>query len=151
MDRRAEALALTSAFLTAVVSVLVFFPAEGRLLVPIHAALDALLGKMAFVLPLGLTLVSALTFVRRFRPDAPLPRGRLVRVGMIALALAPAYSLLGQSTGMVGASFTGLLIGVLGGACTTALTVGFVAVGSALAFDFKLPKVKPLRLPVAAR
>ncbi|HEY2592888.1 MAG TPA: hypothetical protein VGK33_03185 [Chloroflexota bacterium] len=151
MDRRAEALALTTAFLTAIVSVLVFFPAEGRLLVPIHAALDVLFGQMAYVLPLGLAVVSVLTFARRFWPEAPLPRGRLVGVGMLALALAPADSLLGQSSGLVGASLTSLLIGALGGAGATALTLGFVAVGSALALNAKPPQLRPLRLPIAAR
>jgi hypothetical protein len=151
LDRRAEALALTTAFSTAIVSVLVFFPAEGSLLVPIHATLDALLGQMAFALPLGLTLLSVLTFARRFRPEVPIPRGRLVGVGMITLALAPADHLLGQSSGLVGAWMTGTLLGLLGGACTIALTLGLVGLGSALAFDVRPTKLGPLRLPIAAR
>src|SRR5947207_2779321 len=55
-DQRAEAVALIAAFCAAVASVVVFFPAEGRVLVPVHATIEFLLGRMSFVLPLGLGL-----------------------------------------------------------------------------------------------
>ncbi len=150
MDRRSEALALAATFLTAIVAVLVFFPAEGRVLVPIHAGLYALLGQMAFVLPLGLTLLSALAFARRVRPGLRLPRGRLLGLGVITIALLPADHLLGQSTGLVGEWFTGSLIHLLGGPFTVALTLALVILGSALAFNAR-PSFKPPRLPIAAR
>ena len=60
MDRRTEALALCATFLTAIMLVLVFFPAEGLVLAPIHTAINTLFGQTTFVLPLGLTLLSAL-------------------------------------------------------------------------------------------
>jgi hypothetical protein len=146
MDRRTEALALCATFLTAIMLVLVFFPAEGRVLVPMHAALGALLGQTAFVLPLGLALVSGLAFARRLQPTLTFPRWRLVGLGLITIALLPADRLLGQSTGLVGDYLTGSLVSVLGGPLTIALTCVLVTVGSALAFN-----VAPLRWRSAAR
>jgi hypothetical protein len=151
MDRRTEALALSATFLTAIVVVLVFFPAEGRVLVPIHAALGALLGQATFVLPLGLTLLSLLALARRLRPDLQLPARRLTGLGVIAIALLPADHLFGQSTGLVGDWFTGTLTNLVGGPLTIALTFGLVLLGSALAFNVRPPALKLSRLLIAAR
>jgi hypothetical protein len=146
MHRRTEALALTAAFLTAILAVVVFFPAEGRVLVPVHAGLTALLGQMVFVLPLGLTLLSALAFVRRVRPGLQIPRGRLVGLGLITIAMLPADHLLGQSTGLLGDWFTRLLVNAFGGPFTVGLSLALVTLGTALAFNFTPP-----RPPIAAR
>jgi hypothetical protein len=146
MDRRTEAWALAAIFVAAVVAVLVFFPAEGRVLMPVRELLDTLFGQTTFILPLGLALVSGLAFARRARPSMELPRRRLAGLGVITVALLPAEHLLGQSTGLVGEWFTGFLIDVLGGPVTVALTLALVTLGSALAFN-----LKPSRLPLAAR
>ena len=146
MDRRTEALALSATFITAIVVVLVFFPAEGRVLVPLHAALNALFGQTTFVLPLALTLLSALAFARRLRPGLHIPRMRLLGLGLITLALLPADRLLGQSTGLVGDWFTGTLVNAVGGPGTIGLTCLLVMLGAALAFN-----LVRLRLPIAAR
>src|SRR5689334_14609224 len=119
----------------ALVAVVVVFPAEGRVLIPVHDVLYALFGQTTFVLPLGLGLAAGLTFVRRAHPAHPLPRRRLAGLGMIATALLPAEHLLGQSTGLVGEWFTGFLIELLGGPLTVALTLVLMTVGSILAFD----------------
>ena len=134
-DRRVGALAQTSALLAAIVSVIVFFPSEGVVLTPLHSATEALLGSAAFMLPLGLALVAGIAFVRRTCPDLPLPGHKLVSLGLITIAVAPAERLLGQSTGMVGEWFTGFLLALLGGPVAVALTLGVLMVGSALAFD----------------
>src|SRR5262245_51154218 len=102
MDRRTEALALCATFLTAIVVVLVFFPAEGLVLAPVHVGLNALFGQTTFVLPLGLALLSALALARRMSPRLTLPRWRLAGLSLMTIALLPADRLLGQSTGLVG-------------------------------------------------
>ena len=135
-DRRAEAVALSATLLAALVAVIVFFPAEGVILTPLHSATDTLFGSSAFVLPLGLALISGLAFARRTRPNVRLPTKRLAGLGLITIGLLPAEDLLGQSTGMVGEWFTGFLLAVLGGPLTVALTLGLLMAGSALAFDF---------------
>jgi hypothetical protein len=136
-DRRAEALALCATLLAALVAVVVFFPAEGVVLTPLHSATDNLFGSSAFVLPLGLALVSGLAFARRTRPNVRLPTKRLVGLGLITIGLLPAEDLLGRSTGMVGEWFTGFLLALLGGPVAVALTLGLLMAGSVLAFDLK--------------
>ena len=104
------------------------------------------LGQMVFVLPLGLTLLSALAFVRRVRPGLQIPRGRLVGLGLITIAMLPADHLLGQSTGLLGDWFTRLLVNAFGGPFTVGLSLALVTLGTALAFNFTPP-----RPPIAAR
>src|SRR5689334_17476500 len=137
MDRRVEAFALTTLFLAAVAAVIVFFPAEGRVLVPVHEGLDRLLGQSAFVIPLGLALAAMLGLVRKARPMVGLPVRRLVGLGVITIALAPAERLLGGSTGLLGEWFTGVLVDVLGRPVTVALLLVLVTLGASLAFNFK--------------
>jgi hypothetical protein len=139
MDRRVEALVLTTLFLAAVASVIVFFPAEGRVLVPMHEGVNRLLGQSAFVIPLGLTLAAMLGLVRKARPMVELPVRRLVGLGVITIALLPAEHFLGRSTGVVGEWFTAFLVDVLGQPFTVVLLVALVTLGAALAFNlFKL-------------
>jgi len=145
MDRRVETFALTTSFLAAVASVIVFFPAEGRVLVPVHEGLNRLLGQSAFVVPLGLTLAATLGLVRKVRPTVEVPVRRLVGLGAITIALLPAEHLLGRSTGLVGEWFTGFLIDVLGRPGTIAVLLALVTLGTALAFN-----VRP-RLHLATR
>ncbi|HYW89736.1 MAG TPA: hypothetical protein VFB50_18325, partial [Chloroflexota bacterium] len=118
MERRTEAFALTALFLAAIASVVVFFPAEGRVLAPVHQGLSLLLGQTTFVVPLALAVAATLAFARRARPSLVLPYRRLAGLGAITFALLPAEHLLGQSTGLVGEWFTGVLIGVAGGPFT---------------------------------
>jgi hypothetical protein len=146
IERRTEAFALTALFLAAVASVVVFFPAEGRILAPVHQGLTALLGQTTFVVPLALAVAAALAFARRARPSLVLPYRRLAGLGAITFALFPAEHLLGQSTGLVGKWFTGVLIGVLGGPFTVTFMLALVLLGAALTFN-----LKPSRLPFAAR
>jgi hypothetical protein len=134
-DRRAEALGTAATFVAAVVAVVVFFPAEGHVLKPIHGALESLFGHAAFVLPLGLTFAGALALVRRARPNLPLPERRMVGLGLITVALLPADELLGQSTGLLGEWFTGFLLELLGAPLTIAFVLALVAAGVALTFD----------------
>lgn len=142
MDRRIEAFGLTTTFLAAIVTVLVFFPAEGRVLVPVHAALTALLGQTTFMLPLILALAGGLALTRRLRPDLRLPRRRLAGVGAIALALLPAEHLLGQPTGLVGAWFTGLLVDALGAPIVVTVTLTLVTLGCILAFNLEASRFR---------
>jgi hypothetical protein len=142
MDRRVEAFALSTLFLAAVVCVIVFFPAEGRVLVPVHDGLNRLLGQTAFVIPLGLTLAATLGLVRKVRPTADLPVRRLVGLGVITIALLPAEHLLGGSIGLVGEWFTGFLVDVLGQPGTVALLLALVTLGVALTFNLRLLKLR---------
>ncbi len=143
-DPRAEAVALTTLLGCALATVVVFFPAEGHVLVPLHAAVEFVLGRAAFVLPLSLALAAGLGFVRRSRPGAALPTRKLVGLGLITIGLLPADSLLGQSTGVVGGWFTEALVSVLGGPLTVVITMALLATGSLLTFPVR-------RLRAAAR
>jgi hypothetical protein len=145
-DRRVEALGATAALLAAVVAVVVFFPAEGRVLTPLHEGLTDLFGQTTFLLPMGAAFAAALAFVRRLRPHIALPRRRLVGLGLITIALLPAEDLLGQSTGLVGEWFTGFLLDLLGAPVTITFITALVALGVMLAFD-----ARRWRLPRAAR
>ncbi|MBV9579873.1 MAG: hypothetical protein JO057_14885 [Chloroflexi bacterium] len=145
-DRRIERLGLTALFLAAVAAVLVFFPPEGQIFVPVHAALERLFGHAMFVLPLALALASGLAFARRARPNMTVPWRRLIGLGVITIGLLPAEHLLGQSTGLVGEWFTGRLIEIVGVPLTVALTLAAVLLGSTLTFN-----LKPSKLPLAAR
>jgi hypothetical protein len=143
-DRRAETLAASAALAAAVLSVVVFLPPEGRVLAPVHDVLEGLFGHITFAVPLGLALASALGFLRRARPNLPIPRRRLLGLGLITIALLPADHLLGQSTGLVGEWFTGFLLELLG----TPLTITFIAalMGAGLLLTFDL---RSWRRPIA--
>lgn len=125
----------------AIMAVLVFFPAEGRVLAPLHAAIGALLGQTSFVLPLGLAFGGALGFAHRLRPDLVLPKKMLVGLGLITIGFLPADRLLGQSTGLFGDWFTQFLIDVLGVPLTLVITLILLGVGSILTFDLRRPRL----------
>jgi hypothetical protein len=135
---RAEAVGSTATLAAAVLCVIVFVPSDGRIIVPLHAVLDALFGGAAFVLPLGLALAAGVAFARRAHPGMALPRRRMAGLGLITIALLPAERLMGQSTGLVGEWFTGFLLDLLGGPITAALTFGVLVFGAALAFALDL-------------
>lgn len=145
-DRRAEAVGAMAGLAAAVLVVVVFLPPEGFVLKPVHDVLDGLFGRTTFVVPIGLALLSGLAFVRRARPQAPIPRRRLVGLGLITIALLPADRLLGQSTGVVGEWFTGFLLDLFGPIVAITLVVMLVMAGIALTFD-----LRHWRRPVAAR
>lgn len=126
--------------IAAFAAVVVFFPAEGRVLVPLHTIVDELLGQAAFLLPLGLTLIGVLALVRRMFPGYSLPGSRLAGVAVLAIALLVGEPLLGDSTGLIGDWLTGFLTELLGAPITGALTLVLVAAGIALLFDVKIKR-----------
>jgi hypothetical protein len=128
----------TSTLVVAAVSaVIVFFPAEGSVLTPLHDAFDLLLGHLAFIVPLSLALAGTLGLALRSRPDLRLPRRRLAGLGLITLSLLPGDHLLGMSTGVVGDWFTGFMLDLLGEPLAALLVVGLVSAGIALTFDVR--------------
>jgi hypothetical protein len=136
-DRRAEALAAVATLAAAILAIVTFLPSEGRVLAPLHGLLDGLLGQATFLLPLGCALAAALGFVRRERPSLPLPKRRLVGLGLITIALLPADRLLGQSTGLIGEWFTGFLLELFGAPLAIAVIAALVTAGVLLAFDIR--------------
>jgi DNA translocase FtsK/SpoIIIE-like protein len=130
----------------ALLSVVLFFPAEGHVMVPLHTIVQALLGQVSFTIPLALALTAALAFARRSQPSLPLPRRRLAGLALITIALLPAEHLLGQSTGLIGEWFTGFLLDLLGAPVAIVLTTSLIALGALLAFD-----VRHWKRPIAAR
>jgi hypothetical protein len=139
-QRRVELLASLALLLAAIAAVIVFLPAEGRLLVPLHAAVEALLGQATFVLPLSLALAGALGLVRWARPDLALPARRLIGLGLLLLAVLPAEDLLGRSTGLLGEWLSRFLIELLGLPLAVALLLGLLGLGAALTFPLdRLP------------
>jgi type IV secretory pathway VirB2 component (pilin) len=139
-DRGIEALAGAALLLAGVATVVVFWPPEGWVLAPIHHAVDALLGRAAFLVPLALGLAGCLGLVRLVRPDVVLPRRRLAGLGVIAFALVPSERLLGGSTGVVGEWLTTFLLSLVGGPLTVTVIVILVSVGVALAFNVRMKR-----------
>jgi hypothetical protein len=82
-----------------------------------------------------------LLVVRALRPSTPLPRRRLVGVGLLALAVLPTQDLLAnhaEGTGLVGKWLSTWLLELLGGPGTLVLLVAVLGLGVLLAFDVKL-------------
>jgi hypothetical protein len=127
-----------------VLAVVVFFLAEGRLLLPMHQALEALLGQATFLLPLGLGLAGVVGLVRRAQPNVVLPIRRLGGLAVIALALLPGERLLGESTGILGNWLTGLLLELLGGPLSVALILIVLGIGVVLTFGVKFKELPRL-------
>lgn len=139
-DRQAQTLAATAILIAAFTAVVVFFPAEGHVLVPLHSVVVELLGHAAFLLPLGLALVGCLALLRRAFPHYNLPPRRLAGVGLLVIALLAGEPLFGSSTGLLGDWLSGFLTDLLGAPTTIALTLLLVAVGAVFVFDLKLRK-----------
>ena len=136
-DRRVEPLACAALIGAAVAGVVVFFPAEGRVLGPLHLGVDALLGQASFLLPLGSLFVGVLLAIRGVRPSVPLPTRRLIGVALLAVAVLPAERLLGYSTGLAGDALAGLMLESLGPALTIVATLLLICVGASLALALK--------------
>jgi hypothetical protein len=140
-DRRIEAVSGATLLAAAVAAVIVFFPADGRVMAPMHDTFDLLLGRVAFIVPLGLALAGGLGLARRTRPDLSLPRRRLAGLTLITLALLPGDHLLGGSTGVIGEWFTRFMIDLVGPPLTALLVIGLVSAGVVLTFDVRKPAV----------
>ena len=123
----------------AMAAVVVFFPAEGRVLAPLHEGVERLLGQAGFLLPVGLAFVGLVLAIRRVRPGAALPTRRLAGLALLALAVLPAERLLGHSTGALGEWLTAFLLDLLGGPLTVALTLVVVVAGASLALAVNWP------------
>jgi 4TM region of DNA translocase FtsK/SpoIIIE len=142
-EDRTDWLPLVAFGLAALFGVVVFLPPEGSIGVPLHDALAELLGRAMFVLPVALLVTGVLLLIRAMRRGVKLPHRQLVGVGLIAFAVLPAEHLLGNGrdgTGRIGQWLSAFLLDLLGSAGTTALLVGVLGVGVALAFDIRLPR-----------
>jgi hypothetical protein len=143
---RREQLSAASLIGAALAAVVVFFPPEGRIMAPLHRAVEASLGGAAFLVPVGLALVGVLSVTRQRCPEARLPIRRLIGLGLLALALVPAEGLLGQPTGLLGAWLASLLSANVGTPLTVVLLLLLVSAGAVLAFNLRLN-----RHPLGAR
>jgi hypothetical protein len=142
--RRTETVAAGALIAAAVAGVVVFWPPEGRVLVPLHGAVEGLLGQASFLIPVGLALVGGLGIVRRVHPELSIPRRRILGVALITLALLPAERLMGGSTGLIGAWLTDYLVDLVGSRLTVVAIVMLVSVGVVLVFDITVRR--PARL-----
>jgi hypothetical protein len=128
-------------------AVIVFIPSEGRVAAPLHAGLDALLGRAAFLLPLGLAFVGTLVLVRRLRPTVRMPARRLAGIGATFIAVLAIEHLLPRAandagTGLIGQWLSTLMLDLLGGPGTSLALALLLGLGIALTFDLK-PALKP--------
>jgi hypothetical protein len=146
-DTHDDSLAAGSLLLAAFLTVIIFLPGEGRIAGPLHDALYVLLGRAAFMLPLGLALFGALLIVRRLRPGIAFPRRRIAGVGLLALAVLPSEHLLGgdqAGTGAIGQWLLSTFVDLFGEAATLLILVVLLGAGIRLAFDVKMPRNKPV-------
>jgi hypothetical protein len=128
--------------LAAFFAVMIFLPPEGRIGVPLHDALALLLGRATFMLPVALAVAGVLLVVRALRPSSPIPRRRLVGVGLIASAVLPSEQLLSgpgdDSTGLIGRWLSSWLLDLLGGPGTVVVLAAALGLGVLLAFNVRL-------------
>jgi hypothetical protein len=129
--------------LAAFCSVIVFLPPEGRISAPLHDAIDVLLGRASFMLPLALAFVGVVLIVRQLRPTTRLPRRRLVGIALIAVDVVASEHLLANGrdgTGLIGKWLTTWLLDLFGPPLTIALVIAVTGVGALLAFNVRLPR-----------
>jgi hypothetical protein len=134
--------AAAALLLAAFCGVIVFLPPEGRIAAPLHDGVDVLLGRASFMLPVALAFVGVVLIVRRLRPNAVIPRRRLVGVTLVAITVLASEHLLAndrQGTGLIGTWLTAWLVDLLGPPFTTVVLVGLLGLGVLLAFDVRLP------------
>jgi amino acid transporter len=123
--------------------VIVFLPPEGRISAPLHDAVDVLLGRASFMLPLALGFVGVMLIVRRLRPMARLPRRRLIGVALVAVGVLASEHLLAkdrEGTGLIGRWLTSWLVDLLGQPLTVVALVALLTLGTLLAFNVRLPR-----------
>lgn len=138
--------------LAAFLAIIVFLPPEGRVAAPLHATVDQLLGRAAFVLPLGCALTGAILVARTISPGLTVPIGRVAGVVVLFVAVLVGEQLLAGSqpetgSGVVGAWLSGTLTDLFGTVLTAALVLLALVVGVALVFGLK-PRM-PARAPSA--
>lgn len=115
---------------------------------PLHVAIDTLLGRAAFVLPLGFALAGAVLIARTVRPGLRLPVRRLFGVSVLLVAVLMAEQLVagpGEGSGVLGAWLSGTALDLFGAVLTWALVaVGLVA-GSLVVFGVRprMPRHAP--------
>jgi hypothetical protein len=129
--------------LAAFCGVIVFLPPEGRISAPLHDAVDILLGRASFMLPLALAFVGVMLIVRQLRPTARLPRRRLIGVGLVAVGVLASEHLLAndrEGTGLIGKWLTAWLVDLLGQPFTVVVLVALLILGTLLAFNVRLPR-----------
>jgi hypothetical protein len=130
-----DGLAVLVLGLAALLAVVLLLPAEGRIARPLHDALGRLLGHSAFLLPLALVVAGSLLLVRSIRPQASLPRWRLIGLGVLAAGVLPAQDLLApDDAGLVGAGLRATLLDWLGLPATLVALLGLLIGGVLLTF-----------------
>jgi hypothetical protein len=149
-ETRANGVAAASLLLAAFLTVIMFVPGEGRIAAPLHDALNVLLGRAAFMLPLGLAFLGVLLVVRRFRPRVVFPRRRIGGVALIALTVLPFEHLLGgeqAGSGAIGQWLSSMLIELFGEAAALLLLLVLLGFGILLAFNVKVPRKRSVEAP----
>jgi amino acid transporter len=129
--------------LAAFCGVIVFLPPEGRISAPLHDAIDILLGRASFMLPLALAFVGVVLIVRQLRPTTRLPRRRLIGVALVAVTVLASEHLLAndrEGTGLIGRWLTAWLVDFLGQPFTVVALVVLLTVGALLAFNVRGPR-----------
>jgi hypothetical protein len=149
-ETRTTSVAAASLLLAAFLAVIVFLPGEGRIAAPLHDALNVLLGRAAFMLPLALAFLGVLLVVRRFQPRVAFPRRRIGGVALIALTVLPFEHLLGgeqSGSGAIGRWLSSTLIELFGEAAALLLLLVLLGFGILLAFNVKVPRKHSVEAP----
>jgi hypothetical protein len=147
-ESRYEWLPLVAFGLAALFGVVIFLPPEGVIGVPLHDALVALLGRAAFLLPLGLVVAGVLLLTKVVRPDFGVPYRRLVGIGLMTIAVLPIEHFFGggqEGAGRVGEWLSASLVDLVGGPATAVVVVLVLAAGVMLAFDLRPRRLMKVR------
>jgi 4TM region of DNA translocase FtsK/SpoIIIE len=142
-ENRHDWLPLVLFGLAVLFGVVIFLPPEGSVGVPLHELLVALLGRAAFLLPVGLLVAGVLLLTRALRPNVRLPYRRLLGVSLMTVAvLAMEHFFAGSQdgTGRIGEWLSMSLLDLVGGPATGVLLVLVLGVGVVLAFDVRLQR-----------
>jgi hypothetical protein len=132
----ADGLAVVAVAVAGVLAVVLFLPAEGFVAAPLRRALELVLGRTAFMLPLLLVLVASLRLV-----PVALPTTRLVGLGLLLIAvLAAEHALVPGDAGVVGAWLEHAFVSALGGPAAAVVVIVAIATGAWLTFGVRLGK-----------
>ena len=138
--------------IAAFLAIIIFLPPEGRLAVPLHATVDRMLGRAAFVLPLGCGVAGAILVARSVSPGLAVPVRRLFGAAILLLAVLVAEQLLSgardsDGSGVLGAWLSRTLVDLCGMVLTSALVLVGLVAGVTLVFGLK-PRL-PARAPTS--
>ena len=129
-----DGLAVVAIVLAALTGVVTFLPAQGFIATPLHDALGALLGRLAFALPLVLLVGGVVRLLH-----VPVPVARLSGLALLLLAVLVAEDLLkAGDSGLAGRWLATLVHDAIGDVAMLLLVLATLVLGGLLTFGVRV-------------